>query len=106
MRPSSKETYRGWLLFEKVTQDMKLTFGDGSEQLSIGLISQGVNAGEVIGQIAQSAKSRQELSEALPIAFAREPPPRGSGIHDGFNSCGSGYQMELIVLQVACAAQK
>jgi len=28
MRPSSKETYRGWLLFEKVTQDMRLTLGD------------------------------------------------------------------------------
>jgi len=57
----------------KVTQDMRLTLGDRSEQLSIGLISQGVKAGEVIGQITPSAKSRQELSETLPIAFAREP---------------------------------
>jgi len=34
---------------------------------------------------------------ALPIAFARE---RGNGIHvhDGSNSYGSGYQMELIVV--------
>jgi len=37
MRPSSTETcYMGWLLFEKVTQDMRLTLGDWSEQLSIG----------------------------------------------------------------------
>ena len=62
MRPSSKGTYGGWLLFEKVTQDMRLTFGDRSEQFSISLIIQGVNAGEVIGQIAPSTKSRQELS--------------------------------------------
>ena len=39
MRPSSKGTYEGWLLFEKVTQDMRLILGYRSEQLSIGLIS-------------------------------------------------------------------
>ena len=82
MRPSSKGTYGGWLLFEKVMQDMRLTLGDRSEQLSIDLIRKGVNAGEVMGQIAPFTKSRQELSEALPIAFAHEPPPRGNGTHD------------------------
>jgi len=56
MQPSSKGTYRGWLLFEKVMQDMRLTLSDRSEQLSIGLTSQGVNVGEVIGQIAPSTK--------------------------------------------------
>ena len=49
----------------------RLALGDGSEQLLIGLVSQGVNAGEVIGQIAPSTKSC---------------------IHDGYNSCGSGYR--------------
>jgi len=38
-----------------------------SEQLSIALVSQGVNAGEVVGQIAPSTKSHQELSESLPV---------------------------------------
>src|SRR6218665_2550462 len=52
MRPSSKGTYGGWLLFEKVMQDMRLTLGDRSEQLSIDLIRKGVNAREVMGQIA------------------------------------------------------
>jgi len=58
MLPSSQGTHRVWLLFEKVTQDMRLTLGDRSQQLSIGLVSQDVNAGEVIGQIAPSTKSR------------------------------------------------
>jgi len=93
MRPSSKGTHRGGFFFEKVTQDMRLSLGDRSEQLSIDLISQGVNAEEVIGQIAPSTKPRQELS-----ALSREPPPRGNGIHDGSNSCGTGYQMELIAV--------
>ena len=69
-----------------------------SEQLSIGLVSQGVNAEEFMGQIAPSTKSRKELSEAFPIVFACEPPPRGNGIHGGSNSCGSGNQVELIVV--------
>ena len=63
--------HRGCLLFEKVTQDVRWTLGDKSEKLSIGLVSQGVNAGEVIGQTAPSTKSRQELSEVLPIVFSR-----------------------------------
>ena len=82
IRPSTKGTCGGCLLFE-VTQDMRLTLGDRSEQLLIGLISQGVNTGEVTGQIAPSTKSRQEFSEALPIAFALEPSKRGNGMHDG-----------------------
>jgi len=28
MRPSSKGAHRSWLLFEKVTQDVRLTLGD------------------------------------------------------------------------------
>jgi len=54
MRLGSKGMYGSWLLFEKVMQDMRLTLGDRPEQLSIDLISQGVNAGKVIGQIAPS----------------------------------------------------
>ena len=69
---------------------MRLTLGDRSEQLSIGLISHGVKAGEVIGHTALTKKYRQELSEALPIAFARELPP-----------CGNAYIMDPTVVALA-----
>jgi len=51
MRPNSTGMHRLWFLFKKVTQDPRLTLGGRSELLSIGLASQVVNTGEVIGQI-------------------------------------------------------
>ena len=54
MRPSSEGTHRGWLLFEKAMQDMRLTLGDRSEHLLIELVRKGVNVAEVIVQIANA----------------------------------------------------
>jgi len=63
MRPTcySKGTHMVWLLFEKVTQDMRLALSDRSEQLSISLAR--------VSTLQGSHRADSPIYEVSPRAF-------------------------------------